>query len=55
MDMINDGEMYVTKRNGTKEAVSFDKILKRGPKQITEYVEAKSDSVNDAILAIKKC
>ena len=29
MDMINDGEMYVTKRNGTKEVVSFDKILKR--------------------------
>ena len=29
MEMINDGEMYVIKRNGSKEAVSFDKILKR--------------------------
>jgi ribonucleoside-diphosphate reductase alpha subunit len=29
MDITNDSEMYVTKINGTKEAVSFDKILQR--------------------------
>tara|TARA_B100000676_G_scaffold284494_1_gene312241 strand:- start:342 stop:476 length:135 start_codon:yes stop_codon:yes gene_type:complete len=43
-------EMFSNERS-----LNIDKILKRGPKQITEYVEAKSDSVNDAILAIKKC
>ena len=29
MDVVSDGEMYVIKRNGSKEAVTFDKILKR--------------------------
>ena len=29
MDVSSDGEMYVVKRNGSKEAVTFDKILKR--------------------------
>ena len=27
--MSNEDEMYVTKRNGEREIVSFDKILKR--------------------------
>ena len=38
-----------------ERSLNIDKILKRGPKQITEYVPAQSDSVNDAALAIKKC
>ena len=29
MDTVNDGEMHVVKRNGEREMVSFDKILKR--------------------------
>ena len=28
-NMLNDDEMYVTKRNGKQEIVSFDKILTR--------------------------
>ena len=36
MTFSDDEEMYVTKRNGEKEIVSFDKILQRIKKTGTE-------------------